>query len=233
MGRTQQLYELQMADLEIDEKTEELARVESQLQEPEWLLEARERLGATREKLVSLRKRQRELEYSSDDLRLKIAEFEKKLYGGSVRNPKELSSLQQEADVLKKKRSEVEDSLLGLMLELEELEQESGAEISELDQLESRWRGEHEQLDAERERLSQALAKLGERRAILVERIPESDYRLYAALRKERAGKAISRVERSMCTGCRITMSSREIQRARTSPEPVRCGSCGRVLYVT
>ncbi|TAK35189.1 MAG: hypothetical protein EPO21_06970 [Chloroflexota bacterium] len=233
MGRTQQLYELQMADLEIDEKTEELARVEERLQEPEWLIEARERLGAQREKDQALRKRQRELEYTSEDLREKIAELDDKLYSGRVRNPKELSGFQQEADALKKQRSKVEDGLLELMLELEEVERECGTELAELDQLEQRWRGEHEQLEAERQRLKQDLARSEARRATLMERIPQSDYRLYTTLRKERAGKAVAKVERSMCAGCRISMSTVEIHRARTSPEPIRCGSCGRILYVT
>ena len=232
VSRSQQLYELQLVDLEIDSKTENLARLEERLQTPHWLTEAQERVELLKSKVGDLERRQRDLEWTSDDLRAKVAELEEKLYGGRVRNPKELSGLQQEADAFKLKRSETEDALLELMLQLEALQEEIATASGERDRLDSQWRTEHQQLKTEHEKLTSELAALTARRDSLASRVPESDYRLYAGLKQERGGRAVVKVERNMCSGCRISMSSVEIQRARTSNEPIRCGSCGRVLYV-
>jgi predicted nucleic acid-binding Zn-ribbon protein len=38
-------------------------------------------------------------------------------------------------------------------------------------------------------------------------------------------------VEQRACKGCRINLSSSEVQRARSSSDLVFCQSCGRILF--
>ena len=40
------------------------------------------------------------------------------------------------------------------------------------------------------------------------------------------------KVERGMCQGCRLALSTMELQRARSARGVVQCSSCRRILYV-
>ncbi len=58
-----------------------------------------------------------ELEAAS--LQTKIREMDRRLYGGTIRNPAELMELQRELDVLRVKLSDAEDEALGRMEEVD------------------------------------------------------------------------------------------------------------------
>ena len=72
-------------------------------------------LDAERAHLAELKKQQRSIEADDNDLSAKLNKFEKELYGGKVRNPKELLDLQREVDALKSKRTELEEKELVIM----------------------------------------------------------------------------------------------------------------------
>jgi len=55
---------------------------------------------------------------------------------------------------------------------------------------------------------------------------------LYETLRREKRGRAVSRIERATCLGCRIALPMGVVQHVRAGRELVFCPSCGRVLYV-
>ena len=55
---------------------------------------------------------------------------------------------------------------------------------------------------------------------------------LYRLLRQRKDGVAVSRVERGMCQGCRITLPGAVLQKARVSSALVQCVSCERILLV-
>ena len=48
---------------------------------------------------------------------------------------------------------------------------------------------------------------------------------------KKQKGTAVAKVEQGVCCGCRISLPSTELQRAR-SDSLVRCSSCGRILFL-
>ena len=43
---------------------------------------------------------------------------------------------------------------------------------------------------------------------------------------------AVARVEQGICQACRISLSASGLQHAR-SGQPVQCGTCGRILYIS
>ena len=90
-----------------------------QIGESQIVLKARAKLAEEQKNLETLTAQQKSTEWEIDDLTAKIKDTEKKLYGGKIFNSKELSSLQQETDDLKKRRSALEDKSLGLMDDLE------------------------------------------------------------------------------------------------------------------
>ena len=50
------------------------------------------------------------------------------------------------------------------------------------------------------------------------------------AARRAKAGRAVARVERGTCQGCRITLPTHLVQRVRAGGMLVQCPSCERIL---
>lgn len=233
MSKARQLYELQEVDLEIEAKREALSGVESRLGESEALVEARALLDGERKRLAELERDQRLAEWEVEDPRTKAALLEQKLYSGSVRNPKELLSLQEQVEHLKGVKREQEDKLLDIMTNVEAVQKTIAIKGEELQRMEEDWREEQRMLSSEKAELEASLATLEQRRKELISRIDAKSLELYQALREKRQGRAVAKVEQGMCQGCRIVLPMTELQRARMSQELVQCSSCGRILYLS
>ncbi len=227
-----QLFELQQFDLDLEAKKGAVEQVEGQLGESETLVEMRASLSQQKERLAQLSGEQRTLEWQLEDLSQKITHEEDKLYGGSVRNPKELSDLQQEVEHLKGRRRQLEDRVIDIMSETELIEAMARDQSKQLGEMEQTWQREQERLQAEKARLLAEVAALEEKRRGLAAQIDSDSLDLYERLRQTRQGRAVAGVEQGMCQGCRITLPMSELQQARTGQKLVQCGSCGRILYV-
>ena len=219
--------------MEIEAKGEALTAVESQLGESEALAEGRALLAKDQERLAELEKVQRLCEWEVEDTRSKTAQLEDKLYSGSVRNPKELVSLQEQVEHLKKTRRGQEDRRLDIMAEAETTQNRVAAKSEELERMEENWRQEQSALSQEQAELKAMLASLEQKRGELEARIDGASLGLYHDLRGGRQGRAVAKVEQGMCQGCRLVLSMTELQRARMAQELVQCSSCQRILYLS
>jgi predicted nucleic acid-binding Zn-ribbon protein len=227
------LYALQEIDSAIEAVKASLAAVEEQLGESEELIAGRQAVDEGRDALEDVSKQQRELEWQVDDLRSRLSDVESKLYGGSVRNPKELAGVQDEANILKGQLRRREDELLDLMVRGEERQAALREAEGSLAEVESRWRQEQGELAGEKERLEGELAGLEERRGQQSGLIEARVLALYDNLWERRQGRAVVKVERGMCGGCRISLPMTVLQKARSGLDVVQCVSCERILYVS
>lgn len=230
MHRARLLFDLQGIDLQIDAATEALAQAEAQLGESQAILAAHQALEERRHHRAQLESQLRALEWQADDLSAKIAIEEAKLYGGSVRSPKELASLQEEVNHLKRRRRDVEDRALDLMTQLEELKETIAQEAAALAADEAAWEADQSRLKGDRERLLGLLQTLEQERRSQVAQIALADLEVYQRIRELRGGRGAVRIEQGRCSGCRIGLSMADLQRAR-GHDLVRCSSCGRILY--
>lgn len=233
MTTARDLYELREIDVELDGKKAALVAVEGQIGESEAVAEAKRCIEEMRCSLDEWAKQQHEEEWASEQLRLKAKEVEDKLYGGMVRNPKELASLQEDLDQLKAQQRPHDDLVLDLMARSESLQGEVENKLDEIRRMEAEWYQEQQRLFEERDRLKaeieyQEKVRIG--RAALIDR---ESLALYESLRGAKQGIAVAKVERGMCQGCRISLPMNELQRARSGRVLVQCGSCGRILYVS
>lgn len=231
MGR--QLYELQEIDLEIDAKREALSEVMGRLGQSEVLDQARLSLAGDEEHLVELERSQREQEREVEDLRAKATASEEKLYGGTVKNPKELASLQEQVVNLQQKMRVGDDKTLDIMAEVDTTQQKVSLKRGEVAKIEEDWRAEQASLSQQQAELGAALATLEQKGKDLAGKLDASSLELYQALRRKRHGRAVAKVEQGMCQGCRIALPMSELQRARLGQELVQCSSCERILYVS
>lgn len=209
-----------------------LADTQRRLDGDPELVEAREALAETEVALRDAQARQRALDLELKGFDEKVAREEGRLYDGSVRNPKELQSLQREVEGLKAQRGSVEERLVGVIDEVETLDATRSTQFKRVAQLEGHWLQESATLRAEVLSLKARLAAMEPRRKSEAAAIPPKALVLYESLRSRKAGKAAVRIAGSICSGCRVTIPDALRRRAVVSPDPVQCPNCERILVV-
>jgi predicted nucleic acid-binding Zn-ribbon protein len=230
MNIARRLFELQEMDLEAESSLQSLAKMKAQLGDRSILNNAESELNADKEHLGELNRNQQDLEWEINDTSDKIKRTEDEMYSGRTTNPKELSSLQQEAGILKSKRNELEDKAIQVMEEAEDCSARIEEITSRLKMIENDWQVEQEKLSENIGELEKSLAALAEKRAGLSAGIEEEAMDLYVDLRKKR-GTAVAKVERGICRGCRLSLSSAQLQQVK-SGDLIECSSCGRILFL-
>ncbi len=232
MSRAEKLYHLQNIDLEIDEKSRRLKEVKARLRGNEQLQRARQALQDGEKKLSRQRTKLRDQELEMQSLTHKITSVEDRLYSGRIKNPKELANLQGEVQYLKRRKGELEDQVLEMMIEVEDSEASVGEQRERLARLEEEWRETQARLSAEQEELVNRLSQLKANRTKLHRSIEAGDLALYEDLRHRKGGRAVALLEGGLCQACRVTLPTTKVQQVRQGEGLTFCGSCERILYV-
>jgi uncharacterized protein len=170
------------------------------------------------------------LEHEIDSLTQKASAENKRLYDGSIVNAKELESIQHELENLKRRRSDREDEMLGLMEVREELERRAAEAQATSDALRERAASvggaaleELTSIEAELE------AKVAQRRAVASEIDPDV-LELYEDLRKQKKGIGAVALVDGVCQGCHEQLSAMELDQVKRVEGVRRCEHCRRIL---
>ena len=230
MNITKQLYQLQELDLEIESNKQALSQIARQLGESQTVAKAQTKFTRAQQHVDELKQQQHSAEWEINDLVDKLTAAEDKLYGGTVKNPKELTSLQHEVDGLKARRNQLEDETLHTMAQVELATTSVATLGNELKRLEAEWRKQQQQLSTNMEQLKTTLSDLKHKRQQLSAKIDPSIVEFYHELKKQK-GTGVAKIEQGICCGCRISLSTAELQQAR-SGSLVHCSSCGRILFL-
>ena len=233
MTTAAELLALQETNLAIDSAVARLTEVEAQLGETEELISARQRVEECRESVRQVRARQKELDLDAEEAREKAAEIDRKLYGGTVKNPKELEDFQADLTSLRGQLRKREDVLLEVMLELEDAEAALKGAESTLAETEAAWTANQAVLAETQAALKGEISALEEKRSGQLDGMDRAALSLYETLRERRQGTAVAVVERGLCQGCRISLPMSVIQKARAGAGLVQCVSCERILLVS
>jgi predicted nucleic acid-binding Zn-ribbon protein len=230
MSIARKLYQLQGFEQEIELKEQALAQCLNQLGESKAVTEAKVKLLNGQQHLEELRRQQHSAEWEIEELETKLAEAKDALYSGRIKSPKELVSLQQEVKGLEAKREQKEERTLEMMEQVELAADNLSALNSELGALEAEWHSQQQRLSAEIEQLKGLISELEEKRQLVLAGIDSQTIDYYNRLKKQK-GWAVARIEQGACCGCRITLSTAELQRAR-GDQLVECNSCRRILFL-
>jgi hypothetical protein len=231
MAITRQLYQLQELDTEIEQTEQTLSSKTGLLGKREALDNARDRLASERKHLEELKRQHHDAEWQVDDLLNKITAAEKQLYGGKITNPKELANLQHEINTMKTRGDQIENKALEIIDQVEMEEKTVATASSDYQKLEEEWHQQQRQLTEDIELLKKTLTDLIEKRRQLVEQIEPPAVALYEKIRQQKK-QAVAKVEQGICRACRISLSASVLQKAR-SGQPVQCGTCGRILFIS
>ena len=192
MSIARELHQLQLVDSEMTEQSQRLAEVQAGLGEAGDVIRAQEAVVQTEEGLDRLRAQLRALELEIAGLDAKLKKNQERLYSGRVRNPKELSNLQEEAAALRRRLSDLEDDQLELLIAIEEDEAELAERQARLRQITDTWNRDQAALLAEKERLESNLADLEELRRGRRARLGPADLAMYDDLRDRLGGIGVA-----------------------------------------
>ena len=226
-----QLYRLQVIDAESDEKSERLVEVNANLGETDAVKQARQQVFDVEGRLGQMHKRMRELDLEVGGLDAKLKSNQERLYGGRVRNPKELAGLQEEAKALKRRRSDLEDQQLELMLGIEEGDAELAERRAQFQQAEAAWRADQAGLVSERDRLQLRLAELEDMRSGMRGQIRAGDLALYDDLRDRLGNNSIALIRSGICQVCGVDVPVTMVRTVERAQSFNYCPICNRLLY--
>lgn len=225
------LYQLQKLDSRLDAINDRLKNISAFLQRDSRIRDAEALVNDKKSITTEHQKKLKKIEDSIHEKRMKIEQSESSLYGGSIKNPKELQDLQKEIDSLKNSILTLEDSELTEMFELENAENEVDITSKNLEKVTSEVFTGQSQLLAEKENLEKDARKLSQERPAIVNQIPSEEITLYEQLRIKKKGIAVSSIEDQCCSACGTMLTPAECQAAKSPSRYIHCASCGRLLY--
>ena len=232
MSQSFKLYRLQQIDRQIDRGRARLRDIEAALDEDTGLRQAQNQLEATEEAFRQTKKKLKEAEQAVQQQRIKIEQTEAALYGGKVRNPKELQDLQNEAAALKRYLGVLEDRQLEAMILSEEAEKENQAASAACKQVQGQTARQNAGLREEQASLFKDIRHQEEEHQAATNGISAEELRLYEQLRQTRRGIAVAKVTDKACNACGSTLNAILLSAAHSPNQITRCTNCGRILYV-
>ena len=225
------LFQLQQLDLELDRLTTEYQAITTSLQGNADLRKLRSDYEVVQEEWQSSLQTQKDAEWTLEDLNNRLQQQEQRLYNGSVTNPKELQSLQQEVQRLRAQQNRQEEHLLEVIDTTESLQEIAQQKLASLQQAQDAWQEEFTALTARGQQIEEQQQESREKREQIIASLDVDLVKRYEAMRRTKQGRAVSKVEQNSCQWCRVILTPSELQHVRISSELQACTNCGRILY--
>ena len=229
MSRASALLSLQQIDDRLTTLTSEIATVEASLRGDPELDRLRAAEAAAHEEHRTLGASARLAELEAASLQARIRELDRRLYGGTVRNPAELIEMQRELEAMRARLSTAEDDALERM----ELVDRSSAALQTASAgvaaRESHRAGAMEPLRARLESLTAERDVLNAERDALRTDVEPGDLSLYARIAAHRR-PAVTGLAGDFCAGCHMPVSNEERRAVRTGAGLTQCANCDRIL---
>lgn len=225
------LHEVQQCDLEIAERQKALSALDSGEELNGNIASIEEELAQIRQQREQAEAQNLDYELELKTLQEKRERFQKQLYSGSVSNPRQLSDLQGEVDMLGREIGKIEDE----MLELLELLESTGASITQkeaqLAELKEQLAKVRSDSASTEDRLKGEISELETQRRESAAKIDPPLLRRYEQIRVRAGNVGIVNITGSMCPACRIALPSETIKEAKAGRVGLTCDNCGRLLY--
>ena len=233
MGELHLLLKLQQVDLKLEKLQETLKKLpvfeefkRLKLQTAtvkEVLAQVEVKLQA---KLKGIRSLEGQLQLVEDEHKEVLA----RLYGDSGQSAKELEKLAERAATLKSERQKQEEQLLSLMEGAEELAKAVVIAKSEFNSAHQKLREKQKSGNEEINRLKEESLYYREQRHLLSQQVAKPLLEEYNAMRREFQGRPLAQVEKDICQGCRVSVSSMVKAKLYNPDCKINCENCGRIL---
>ncbi len=226
-----QLFQLQEIDSSIDNANRRIKEIERILADESLITHARDLVTLNEANYQKLRKEFNAIDDEIQSKKIKKAQSESSLYGGTISNSKDLQDLQKEIASLSTFISKTEDELMAKFDELEngekilaEVKEKFKEKLSEFDSQKSL-------LTGEKNNLVHTIQNLLGKRESAITPIESAILENYESLRKSKNGIAVARLMDDSCSSCGASLTANQCQQARSQVKLFNCPSCGRFLY--
>jgi predicted nucleic acid-binding Zn-ribbon protein len=227
------LSEVQKLDSEIVRRERALAELDDGSAAAARLEELRAQTQDAETAFRALEKELVDRELEMKGLEAKQKEITDKLYGGRVRNPKELGDMQSEVDMLKRNIDELTDKIVPMMDEIEQQRAALEGTRSQVAAAEAELAAIRERFQATGDRLRGEIAELGQQRKQAAAAVEAALLRRYEDVRRHRGDPALVPVEGNVCPACHIGIPSDTIRALERGTSVQTCESCGRIFHWT
>ncbi len=226
----QAIYALQEVDIEIRKFQRKLHELDPGRAEEAALQAAQAQFQQVNSVTTITERDLRDAELELQTVETKKKDTEKRLYSGSIRNPKELDSMQHEIEALGRQRSSLDEKILTLMDTVEEHRKAQLDAKQALVQTESNYQARKKLYQATRNQYENELTNLAQHRQELAAGIEESWLKRYETWCKQHAGIGLSRVVKGDCEACRTSLPLTLVDSITKTDAIAFCENCGRVL---
>jgi len=225
------LYRLQQVDRQIDRAQTRLETIRKTLANDTELQNALSQMENAQNSHHHSLHKLKEAEFGVDAQKIKIEQTEASLYGGNVKNPKELQDIQKDVISLKKHLGTLEERQLEAMLQAESAELQMQNAKSVLESIQASLGSEHKKLIEEQSVHIKQLDNLIEEREAALAPVPGELLHIYEDLRRQKRSVAVTEVEDGACSACGTNLNAAIQQSARSQRQLTYCPSCGRILF--
>ena len=224
------LIDLQALDVVIDACKEDLEKIPLAMEEKRALINScKDSVEQAKKNLTDLLLKKKEKELEVGGLEEKARKSEKDL--NSIKSNEAYRALLSEIDASKKFKSDAEEEILNIMVEVDKAN-------LEIKNQEARAKGEQQNIETEIKILEEEMAKAKEKldaemkkREEFAAGIPKPVLARYNYIKERKKSTAIASIVRDACTGCNNMLTQNVINEVKKGKELVLCESCSRILY--
>ncbi len=230
MSQPEALFRLQEIELNILGHQKRLKEITAALGDNQAVATAQEAYSDAQNHLKPLQQRARQLDHEMQSNAEKIRTTNDQLYSGRVRNPKELQDMQNEIAALTRRNAELEETLLEVMVAVEEAETRLKSAETHLNEAQQSATGEHADLLDEQRRLQSENRALLQKREAALQDVTPDNLKLYNGMRPRKSNQPVAMLVNQSCSFCRVEQDLSIISEARKGQKLTYCLSCGRIL---
>lgn len=175
---------------------------------------------------------QQDIELRQKGMEDKIQRFEKELFGGSLKSPREVENLQKEIEMLKRNRGDLDGRLMELWELVPPAKEKAEAARARIEERKRALAAHQQQVLKEKASLEDDFKRRTTERPAAAEGISKPLLERYDRSRERHAGVAMARItgRPASCEMCGTLLPERLIEGAKEG-RLVECESCHRFLY--
>lgn len=226
------LLELQKIDIDIDEEEKKKRNLPLMIEGINKEIQGlKDILKNKNENYKNLQIKLKRIELDLTEKSNKISKHQEDLYGGKITDIKELKQIQKVITHYKKDKDSIEEKILDLMEEMEDVNKSINNFSENLKEKEKQFKKRKEEMDSAMLVIENNINSLNINRKGILSKL--TDARLlkeYERLRKEKGGKAIIKVNGSVCPGCYLDLPSDAIYQLKKNRKMIICPNCSRIL---
>ncbi len=221
---------LQRIDSQRDELVAQARQLQRRIADGSALVELQQKYEQVRQSLRGLQLTQARLEQEITVEREQVDRHIKLLNGPSLTRVQAYQAAEQELAHHQNTLRELEDTLLGLLEELEVVTQQVVDLEQEIREREAQHTEQVKQWKRELQHVITVGKEIEQERSARTAVIPPQALAIYEQLRHHKNGRAVAAIAGNACGACRLTLPAGTLARVRRGEDFVYCDHCGRLL---